>query len=163
MRRVRLANTDLVALVDDADYGVVSGRSWYVVKKNGQPAYAATNIGKVSNHTVLMHRLILGVKDSSVFVDHRDHNGFDNRRSNLRECGSRQNQFNRKSAVGSSSRFKGVGWDKARMKWRVKIAIDGIQKMLGRFEDEIEAALVYDRAARQHHGEFALTNFPQGA
>lgn len=52
-------------------------------------------------------------------------------------------------------------------KWRASISLaraDGTgsrQLYLGTFETALEAALAYDRAAREHFGEFAACNFPE--
>lgn len=65
---------------------------------------------------------------------------------------------------GSSSRFKGVSWYEAKQKWGVSLTFGGRRAVkLGYFEDEIEAALVYDAAVEQHFGADAFTNFPRGA
>jgi hypothetical protein len=53
-----------------------------------------------------------------------------------------------------------VSWDKQYGKWRVQIQIDGHRVILDRFDDEIEAALAYDRRACIEFGEFAYLNFP---
>ncbi len=47
-------------------------------------------------------------------------------------------------------------------KWRVRIGVNGTSLRIGKFSDEIEAAKAYDRAARKHHKEFAVLNFPDG-
>ncbi len=58
----------------------------------------------------------------------------------------------------TSSRFKGVYWDKNANKWRAQIVIGGKKKHLGYFTSEIKAALVYDKAAIELDGKYALTN-----
>ena len=45
---------------------------------------------------------------------------------------------------GSSSRYRGVGWQKANKKWQVRITVGGKVKSLGYFADEIAAARAYD-------------------
>jgi hypothetical protein len=64
------------------------------------------------------------------------------------------------SGPRKSSKYRGVSWFKRENKWRAKIQYDGKQHTLGRFNDEEEAARVYDRAARAQHGEKAQLNFP---
>ena len=108
-----------------------------------------------------MHRMILGVTDSSLHVDHRDHNGLNNTRSNIRVGTPRQNSYNQRPKRGGSSQFKGVSLNKARSRWVAFIRIDGRNTQLGYFQDEEDAARAYDEAARKHHGEFAYLNFPE--
>ena len=91
-------------------------------------------------------------------IDHINHDKVDNRIVNLRSCTSRQNNINRGPGKNSSSRYKGVSWDKSRGKWQANIRIDGKSKSLGYFQDEKEAAETYDDAAVKYHGEFACTN-----
>ncbi len=57
--------------------------------------------------------------------------------------------------------FKGIFWCEIPKKWRVQIYINSRSASLGYFSDKIEAARAYDRAAIQHHGEFARLNFPR--
>ncbi len=51
-------------------------------------------------------------------------------------------------------------WYKAKSKWLAQIMLHGKNHYLGRFDDEIEAAEAYDRAALSMFGEFARINFP---
>ena len=96
-------------------------------------------------------------------VDHRDHNGLNNQRSNLRLASKGQNNRNaRKRIDGLTSKYKGVHRKKKHKikMWCARIQIDGVRKSLGYFTTEEEAAQDYDTAAVEFFGEFAFTNFP---
>lgn len=71
-------------------------------------------------------------------------------------------QTKRGKRTGCTSRFKGVSWNIGVEKWRAGIRINGKGKHLGYFDDEIEAAYVYDAAAIESFGEFARTNEMMG-
>ena len=89
----------------------------------------------------------------------------DNRKENLRLCTHRQNiQASRKRNGNTSSKYKGVHWEKSRQKWRGKITrMDGKTIFLGYFDSELDAAKVYDDKARELFGDFAQLNFPEKA
>lgn len=147
-----------VALVDDEDYELVAPYKWHIHKRKHR-LYARGELHR-RGKKVLMHRLILGVVDPRILADHRNNDGLDNRRFNLRVCTNQQNLMNQRSFRGTS-RFKGVS--RRGRKWRAYIMVSAKQIQLGRFEDEIDAARAYDRAAIQYFGEFARPNFPCAA
>ncbi len=91
-------------------------------------------------------------------ADHRDRDGLNNRRSNLRSATGSLNQANRRKAAGTSSRFKGVTWDRRRSTWISQIGHQRQHFQLGRTEDEWLAAARYDVAARALFGEFSTSN-----
>jgi hypothetical protein len=91
-------------------------------------------------------------------VDHIDNNPSNNCPSNLRLATMRQQSQNCTSVKGSSSRFLGVYWQRGAGKWAAQIVADGKKKYLGMFTDEISAAIAYNKAAEEHHGEFANLN-----
>lgn len=91
-------------------------------------------------------------------IDHINGITTDNRISNIRLATRAENCRNTKSASGSSSRFKGVGFHKATGKWAAFIR-DGLQtKWLGLHRTEEGAAEAYDAAASVMFGEFARLN-----
>jgi hypothetical protein len=94
------------------------------------------------------------------YIDHKDHDGLNNQRSNLRRCTNAQNCANQRSR-GGSSRFKGVSWSKKFKVWVAMTHFDYGGQFQGHFHDEEAAARAYDAAARVRYGEFAMTNFPE--
>jgi hypothetical protein len=146
-----------VALVDDEDYDALARLKWHARwDKCAQTFYAARSVHGPGRKctTVRMHRQLLGAAPGTM-VDHRNHNGLDNRRANLRLCTRAENARNRIKRLGRS-RFKGVVWNVNA--WQASITRDGKVFNLGRFAHEDEAAAAYDLAARELHGEFALAN-----
>jgi hypothetical protein len=105
-----------------------------------------------------MHRFIMGAK-SGIQVDHENNNSLDNRRKNLRFATNAQNARNRGKQKNNASGYKGVYWEPGRNKWMVQISTGKRRITIGRFDDVIEAAREYDKAAKRYHGEFANTNF----
>ncbi len=146
-----------VAIVDDEDFKLVSDYKWHVFQSK-HDWYAKAHIKKNNKRTSLqMHRLIMDVPQD-IQIDHIDHNGLNNRRSNLRFATNQQNNFNRNTHIGSSSKYKGVSWDKSAEKWRAQIAINGKNNWLGCFSKEKDAAQAYNKAALKLFGEFAYLN-----
>lgn len=142
-----------VALVDDSDYLAVNTFTWYAHKR-GRCFYAARkSLGKtLSLHNILMP----GVGR----VDHKNGNGLDNQRHNLRPATARQNQqASLRKRLNVSSNYRGVSWNTEHTKWTAQIQVNGVVKFLGRFQQEKDAALAYDAAARMFFGEFAAPNF----
>lgn len=147
-----------ISYVDDEDYEWLSGWKWSVTT-SGKILYAQRSI--YSNNTqrsILLHRFLLGVSGRGIMVDHVDHNGLNNQRSNLRVCNSSQNQSNMKSHEDSTSKYVGVSWVKSRKRWNAAIGVNYKVIQLGRYKTEQEAALAYNSAAIKYKGEYANLN-----
>lgn len=148
------------ALVDDGDASRALTLPWNL-DKDGY-AYCHPPGSGHSGGRLLMHRFILSAAVGDE-VDHRNGDGLDNRRGNLRHCTHRENLRNQRPQVGTSSGFKGVWWHRAGQKWAAGICVTGKRLHLGLFIDERAAARAYDAAALEHFGEFARPNFPKEA
>lgn len=162
MKEISL-NKGMVALVDDDDFKLVSAYTWHArFNKFTQSYYAYTNIpiGNGKQKYVSMSRLILGITDPYVLVDHWNHKTLDNRRYNLRVATQRQNQQNQLPRVAASA-YKGVSKSSSKVSpWRAQIRTEAGRVHLGNFETEHDAACAYDFAASILHGKFAYLNFP---
>ena len=146
-----------VALVDDRDCELVGGLSWYAYK-SGNNWYAARIL---NGKHITMQNFIMGKKDELIW-DHKNRNGLDNRRCNLRLATRTQNIINSRKRKNSSSKYKGVSFYKRDGTWQSNIRVNKELIYLGRFDDEVEAAKIYDDAARKHFREFATLNFWRG-
>ena len=147
--------------VEDCLYPWLSQWKWSPAE-NGSTVYAtrAEVLCDNSKKTILMHRLILDAQPKDK-CDHKDGNGLNNLRENLRLCTHAENMRNRKNQKNNSSGFKGVSWDRGLCKWRVQLKLNGKNKQYGVFFCLIKAAKAYDEAAKKYHGEFARVNFPE--
>ena len=123
----------------------------------GSPAPGWYTRINIDTNSYLAHRLAFVYMTGRCpkYVDHIDGNKANNKWSNLREATITQNAWNSKSHGDSTSRFKGVSWNKVDKKWRAQISIDGHNTFLGLFVDARDAAKAYQDAARKHHGEFS--------
>ena len=142
------------ATVDAADYARLNRHKWSAVQRHSN-WYACRREGK---RTIWMHREILDAPRALV-VDHLDHNGLNNRRSNLCLCTSRQNAFNVRHPSPDSQY---VGVHRCGSLWSAHLYHDGLEHSLGVFDTEIEAALARDERAIEVHGDHAYLNFPHG-
>lgn len=159
-RRIKLTKGQY-AKVDAEDYEEQSRYKWYAVKGTRTYYACRTEIRNGKRVVKHMHREIINAPDEMI-VDHKNRDGRDNRKANLRLATPLQNKWNSLRGMRrSKSKFKGVTWDKDSKKWRVLIHVNSKRIDLGRYENKIEAAKVYDAAAKKYHGEFAVLNFPR--
>ncbi len=149
-----------VALVDDLDYPWLSRLRWCYSSDGYAVNYYRDEYGsyhKRSMHRLVMAKMLEQIVPRDLQVDHINHNRIDNRRENLCLATRTQNQAYKKRQVNNTSGYKGVIWN--RVKWEVRIRYQGRKLYLGRYDDPIQAALVYDSAARLLYQEFAGLNF----
>lgn len=146
MRGILLVNSRGTALIDDADYELVSKYRWYLV--SGAAAARTDDTGRLT----LMHRFLLNAQPAER-VDHKNRNRLDNTRENLRKCTLRQNSANR--IPRNRRQYRGVE-QTGPHSWAARIFM-----YLGSHPSPDAAARAYDEAARQLHGEFARLNFPK--
>lgn len=160
MKEIQLTQ-GMVALVDDADFDYLNQWKWSLCKiGNNNYAARSKKIPKTRRSVSFrMHRIILDVP-KGLYVDHIDGNGLNNQRSNLRICTNQDNARNQPARKNVTSQFKGVGWHKDHNKWRAYITDMHKAIHIGMFKSEKEAALAYDKRAKELFGEFARLNFP---
>jgi hypothetical protein len=143
-----------VTFVSPEDAHHLQRRKWYAAR-NKRLVYAQAGGGKRS----LYHRLHRDILDDVPGgIDHADHNGLNNLRSNLRPASPSQNSGNGRYRPGPSG-FRGVNRRERGKPWGVWIA----GCYVGAFLTLEEAARAYDVAALARFGEFATLNFPREA
>jgi hypothetical protein len=159
-RRIHLSEGKY-ALVDQKDFYLVNELDW-IIKEDFDSIYAVRFFKEAGNRSKLnsMHRFICEPPEGK-FIDHKNCYGLDNRRENLRPATHSQNTCNRPKRKNTTSRFVGVHFSKKMRKWVAQIKYHGGKKWLGCYDNEIDAARAFDRAAIKYHGEFARLNFPQ--
>ena len=150
---------------------MVSRFKW-IARKRGNYYYASCcmYMGRLSGRQqyaeMPMHRYLLHPPKEKT-IDHRNLNGLDNRRQNLRVCSITENVRNsrkQKSVVRNfTSKFKGLSWKAKLGKWLVAITVKGKSIYQGLYKSEIDAAIAYDKAAIRYFGEYAQTNFSRSA
>jgi hypothetical protein len=169
MKQIPLTQ-DKIALVDDEDFEYLNQWKWYADKRRYSWYAQRHKPHSEGGGTILMHVVIMK-PGPKIEIDHKDGNGLNNQKSNLRPSTRAQNARNRVHLRASKiSRYRGVTLEK-RSKARPWIAIicagppdhKGFARhiRLGHFVTEEEAALAWDAAARKHFGEFVTLNFPE--
>jgi hypothetical protein len=156
MKEVKLTQ-GYVALVDDEDFDRVSKCIWVPNPcRSRNTVYAQRNFYKEDGKrsTQSLHRFILGVTDSKVEIDHKDNNGLNCQKYNMRVSTHSQNQANSTLRITNTSGLKGV-YRYSERKWKAQINFQGKKISLGYFNNKEEAKEVYNLAAVSMFGEFA--------
>lgn len=150
-----------VVFADTSDYDFIASRKWTCAQTARSDHTSYLNVSaSVDGKPQRIGRLLLGAPPSR-FVDHIDGNPLNNRRANLRLASASENNRNRKQK--NRTGLKGVQVCKRRKgpdRYGAHIWIAGRGRYLGTFDSATEAALAYDRAAREYGGEFARLNYP---
>lgn len=154
---VRIQMQQHTVLVDAEDYALISRYPWVTSKKaNGMYYVEATIYHNGKKSKIFLHRLVMGMQQLE--IDHRNRNGLDNRKCNLRYCTKRLNAANSKRV--NKFGYKGI--------WRYPKSVNFVARInkgkkrveYGPFKTAKAAALAYDKLALQLYGEFAALNFP---
>jgi hypothetical protein len=156
---VRLA-CGLIARVDDEDAELVLQYPWHKFRSH-KTIYAQACTQKPSGEptAVYMHHMILGPAEHNRQVDHRDLDGLNNQRSNLRWATRSQQGGNQGLRSSNTSGFKGVWFNKTNRNWVAEARCEGKKVHIGVFQTPEDAARAYDRKAAELFGEFARLNF----
>lgn len=144
-----------IAIIDDCDFDAVSRHYWFA-RKTGAIYYACRFemiAGKPK--TFYMHREILQANKGE-WVDHKNGEGLDNRRENIRKCSIVENCRSFRRLRQGKPQFRGVTMK--RKLFRARITVNKREISLGSFRSAEEAALAYDIAAVKYFGRFAHLN-----
>jgi hypothetical protein len=146
-------------IVDDEDFKRLNKWKWHFHKPNyaRRRQYFGRINGKEISRMLEMHREIMNAKEGEE-IDHKNHNGLDNRKENLRRCTHSQNIANSTIWKHNTSGFRGVSLNKKLKKWVSYITLNQKFIHLGVFNNKREAALAYNIASQKYFGEFAYQN-----
>ena len=159
--------TDAAKILLQGDYFVIVDLRWacmlstitWNLSTSSCRGYVKCDNPKYKNKrtSTYMHRLIMDVKKNE-YVDHINGDTMDNRECNLRICTLEQNQANQmKRKNKTKSIYKGVSINRIG-KYIAYIGFKNKYIHLGCFNDEKEAALAYNEAAKKYFGDFARIN-----
>lgn len=172
MKEIKLRKGEIV-LVDDDDYDKLISFNWYAIYEPNGAFYAVRgfrNNGR--KYIISMHRQILGLTHGDgKIVDHIDVNSANNCKSNLRICTNAENSRNKRKKKNCSSSYYGVylykqkyfnktknEWAATPPKWKAQICFNDKKIHIGHYKTEKEAALAYNKMAKELFGEFAPLN-----
>lgn len=134
-------------LFDLEDYNLIKDYCWFIDNKGYVSAYNTSG-------SKLFHRQIM----DGNYIDHISHNTKDNRKSNLRNVTSSQNNMNVSKRSDNTSGVTGVSWHKGIQKWRARINVSGKEVNLGYFEEFEDAVKARKEAEDKYFGEYSYDN-----
>lgn len=153
-----------VAVIDFDDFDERVRPHQWCAHKGRRTFYAARTRRKsdgLGSKTILLHRVITNCPDG-LEPDHKNGDGLDNRRENLRVGTHQKNRLGSlRKIAGVSSQFRGVCWHKTGQKWNAQIECCGHKMYLGLFSVEEDAARAYNKKAIELGFPEEALNFPR--
>lgn len=131
---------------DLEDYDLISNYHWRL-----QPDKCFNTHYAITKDNILMHRLILSPEKSKV-IDHKNHNGLDNRKQNLKICTQLENMQNQRLRKTNKSGYSNISYEKERNKWLVKFVYNKKVYKIGRYNTIEEALLVRNNFIKEMKG-----------
>jgi hypothetical protein len=157
---IKLTNSDKVAICSSEHFKELSNFKWRLNIRG----YVVNQIDESMHGHVIKNILKMEIPKGYV-IDHIKGDRLDNRKESLRIVTRYQNACNKKKKKGTLSLYKGVTYDKRYERWKAYIRIDGKKKFLGSFDNELEAAEMYDRflayRKQEDPNEIRELNFPE--
>lgn len=129
--------------------------SWRLQRDRDKNKFYVVTSNK-EKRKIYLHRFILLFPKEQ--IDHRNGNGLDNRRKNLRVATNGGNQRNCAIPNTNTSGYKGVSFYKKRNTFNAYIHVKNKRINLGYFYSAKHAAKIYNEAAKKYFGEFARLN-----
>jgi hypothetical protein len=151
--RITHCGRELLTFVDSEDVQRALEFRWYLTTSGTGYATTSARLKNGIKSTLYLHRLILGSLRGET-VDHKNGNGLDNRRFNLRRCTQQQNVWGKRKMKNNKSGYTGV-WREPCGTYSATIFRDGKKKWLGTYADKEDAHAAYQKAAKELFGEFA--------
>jgi hypothetical protein len=139
------------AIIDNKDVHIIREHRWRIQTSPKGHIYAARS-GPAAGTIILMHRELMRAP-KGVIVDHKDGDGLNNRRENIRLATYAQNNANRTYGRQNKLGLKGTCYKNG--KYQASIKAHGKTYYLGSFNTVEEAAAAYYGAARIIWGDFA--------
>jgi hypothetical protein len=155
-----------VAIVDEIDADLAQS-NWHV-SAQATTRYAVRNKRTPKGqrleqmHRIILSRILGRRLKRGEYTDHINHDGFDNRRCNLRVASRSENGRNRRKPSQNTSGYKGVGWDKTYQCWTATLTVEGETIKLKNYATAEAAARAYNHLAKKYHGKFACLNIVEG-
>ena len=103
--------------------------------------------------------LFNGLIPEKQIIDHVDRHGHNNKIENLKLKTSSENGHN--SSTSGISQYKGVSWFSRDKKWLARLGTEHGFIFLGYHNTQLEAALVWDEAAKRAGRKKEDVNFPE--
>jgi hypothetical protein len=148
-------------LVSDEDFEYLIQWEWCPNYHKNITYAMRSDYSTGSRKAIIIHRVIatrMGLDITDKEIDHKDRDGLNNQRSNIRTCNKSQNQQNASKRVDNCSGYRGVRFDRRSNRWAAQIRFQTHAHHLGYFDNEEKAALAYNAAAIRFFGEFAVLN-----
>lgn len=142
---------------DLEDYDKIKNYTWSFDKKYG---YVRAWNSKGNPCYIKMHRLVMGVVDPKINVDHKHGNETinDNRKSNLRIATKTENARNHKLHNDNTSGCSGVQWKPKCQAWEAWITVNYKKIYLGTFVNKEDAIKARKDAENKYFGEWSYDN-----
>lgn len=155
MKKIKLTKGQH-AIVDDEDYLILNRFNWCVHNVRGY-CFAVRTINRKQ---LQMEEFIMPKKYNGTQLSHINKNTLDNRKSNLIEVSHTLLEHRAKKQEGATSIYKGVSYYKwgKHYKWVASISKNKKLYRLGAFDNEVKAALAFNKKARELYGSFAYQN-----
>ncbi|MGH1233063.1 AP2/ERF family transcription factor [Bacillus toyonensis] len=145
-----------IALVDDEDYERINQFNWVIRWMNNSSVSIIS--AAIDSESIQLNRFILNIKNNEIPIKFLNNNRLDFRKENLVLTNRKSISRSTKARRGSTSKYKGVSYEKQTKKWIAKISVNGKDKNLGRYLNEDDAAKAYNEAAICFYGEDCYLN-----
>lgn len=146
------SNNDMKFIFDKDDFELIKQYTWFEDNR-----YIKTNVKNVDTNrysVIKLHRLIMGVVDKNIFVDHINGDTLNNRKNNLRLVTEHQNAMNTKISKANRLGCKGVTQVKSgKYVARIRYNNQGIH--IGTFDTLEEAIEARRLKENELYGDFS--------